>query len=104
MSKFTPGPWEIDEHYTESGWPYTVIIGGDRTTKYSYTVVIGSESEGDTPTDADLALISAAPDLYSALVMVRDADDDCKEDGLPTIPPMARAMIDAALAKADGNP
>jgi hypothetical protein len=32
-----------------------------------------------------------------ALEMVRDADDDCKRDGLQTIPPFARAKIDAAL-------
>ena len=36
--------------------------------------------------------------LEHALTMVRDADEDCKRDGLQTIPPMARATIDAALA------
>jgi hypothetical protein len=39
--------------------------------------------------------------------MVRDADEDCKRDGwhdgLTTMPPMARAKIDAALAKARGE-
>jgi len=35
------------------------------------------------------------------LRMVRDADDDCREDGLPTMPPAARAAIDAAIAKAE---
>ena len=51
--------------------------------------------------DADiLSLIAAAPQLLEALVMVRDADDDCRKDGLPTIPGPARAKIDAAIAKA----
>lgn len=35
--------------------------------------------------------------LVEALTMVRDADNDCKLDGLPSIPPAARAKIDAAL-------
>lgn len=45
-------------------------------------------------------IFAAAPELYEALEMVRDADDDCLRDGLPTIPPMARAKIDAAMWKA----
>lgn len=39
--------------------------------------------------------------LYEALVMVRDADNDCRLDGLPMIPSVARAKIDAALAAAE---
>ncbi|WP_457659544.1 hypothetical protein [Sinorhizobium medicae] len=42
-------------------------------------------------------------DLLDALVMVRDADQDCKSDGLPTIPPIARAKIDNAIAKSEGQ-
>ena len=44
----------------------------------------------------------AYPELLAALEMVRDADDDCRRDNLPTIPPMARAKIDAAITKAKG--
>lgn len=47
--------------------------------------------------------MAAAPELLEALCMVRDADEDCKRDGLPTIPAMARAKIDAAIAKAEGG-
>lgn len=36
--------------------------------------------------------------LWLALMMVRDADEDCKRDGLPTIPPVARSRIDTALS------
>ena len=39
-------------------------------------------------------------ELLGALEMVRDADEDRKKDGLPTIPPMPRARIDAAITKA----
>lgn len=42
-------------------------------------------------------------ELLEALTMVRDADEDCRRDGLPTIPAPARAKIDAAIAKAEGN-
>lgn len=49
----------------------------------------------------DANLIVAAPDLYEALAMVRDADDDCHRDGLPTMPTAARAKVDAALAKVE---
>jgi len=53
---------------------------------------------------AEIALLlAAAPELYEALEMVRDADEDCHKDGLPTIPPIARAKIDRALAKARGE-
>jgi hypothetical protein len=38
-----------------------------------------------------------------ALEMVRDADEDCKRDGLTTMPPIPRAKIEAALAKARGE-
>lgn len=51
----------------------------------------------------NVPLIAAAPDLLEALEMVRDADEDCKSDGLPTIPDIARAKIDRAIAKAKGE-
>lgn len=50
-----------------------------------------------------VSLISAAPEMLAALEMVRDADDDCRLDGLPTIPIFARAKIDAAISKAEGK-
>lgn len=46
----------------------------------------------------------AAPDLLEALVMVRDADEDCLKDSLPRwCTPAARARIDRAIAKAKGE-
>lgn len=35
--------------------------------------------------------------LRHVLEMVRDADNDCHSDGLPTIPSVARVCIDQAL-------
>lgn len=40
-------------------------------------------------------------ELKGALEMVRDADEDCKRDGLETIPPIARSKIDAAMKAAE---
>jgi hypothetical protein len=53
--------------------------------------------------DLASAIVTAAKahdQLCEALEMVRDADEDCKRDGLITMPPMARAKIDAALKRA----
>ena len=41
--------------------------------------------------------LERARTMEQSLEMVRDADDDCRRDGLPTIPPAARATIDEAL-------
>lgn len=46
---------------------------------------------------------NAQADLLYALEMVRDADNDCHKDDLNTIPPIARAKIDAAIANARGQ-
>lgn len=46
---------------------------------------------------ANATLFAAARDLLAALIMVRDADDDAIRDGLPRIPPLPRACIDAAI-------
>lgn len=53
----------------------------------------------DALTKEHRALKVERDELLEALLMVRDADDDCKRDGLPTIPASARARIDAAIAK-----
>ena len=84
----TPGPWWIDH----IEWH---VMAGEDTTRDICGVPY------DWPEDrANARLIAAAPELLEALEMVRDADDDCKRDGLATIPGPARAKIDAAIAKA----
>lgn len=52
--------------------------------------------------EADAHLISAAPDMLEVLKMISDADDDCRVDGLQTMPRTPRAALDAAIAKATG--
>ena len=46
---------------------------------------------------ANAHLLHAAPKLYEALVMVREADNDVR-----TMPAEARARIDRAIAAAEG--
>lgn len=41
--------------------------------------------------------------LRHALEMVRDADNDCHSDGLPTIPSVARVCIDQVLGFVTGG-
>ena len=99
MSGHTPGPWTRLDLGKWQG------------------VDIGPKASGETPCivhwsgfdscglpqreyAANARLIAAAPDLLEALEMVRDADDDYKADGLQRIPSIARAKIDAAIAKA----
>ncbi|MEP0323262.1 hypothetical protein [Bauldia litoralis] len=106
---WTPGPWEYIAS-TEHHGPY-VSAYGDICDCYTMSnpsdlsVRNGGTShpilfQGDRA-DANARLIAAAPDLYEALVMVRDADEDCRKDGFQTIPPIARAKIDRAIAKAE---
>jgi uncharacterized Zn finger protein (UPF0148 family) len=49
------------------------------------------------------ALKDQARQLLEALTMVRDADEDCKRDGLKTLPPAPRAKIDAAIENWKGG-
>lgn len=81
----TPGPWTV------------------RGTIVFFPNVAGGFDLRNCPNpEANARIAGAAPDLLAALIMVRDADDDCKRDGLPCMPPCARACVDATIAKATG--
>jgi hypothetical protein len=110
----TPGPWSVG--FTEydlvcaddgdSAIPYPAVsIVADREDGFNSKNVasVDLDLEDKAEADANARLISAAPDLLEALEMVRDADEDCKKDGHPTIPPAARLKIDRAIAKAAGK-
>jgi hypothetical protein len=97
MSKHTPGPWrywacKVDSRANPPMYDYAQFANPNGHVFRAPLRYMREE---------DARLIAAAPDLLEALVMVRDADEDCKRDGLPTIPPAARAKIDAAIAKAE---
>lgn len=109
--KGTPGPWEI-----VNGGDIFGPLGGDsgdgavcderdgwqvaEVGRYSSFVDGQLVEQGAGVRKANLALLLAAKELLEALIMVRDADNDCAKDGLPTIPAPARSKIDCAIAKA----
>ncbi len=90
MSKFTPGPWELDSNGIFKG-PFPIAI------------CKGDES------NANARLISAAPDMYEALKEARDKIQDHINEiysnggieylGLGSL----LDKIDHILAKADGR-
>jgi hypothetical protein len=50
-----------------------------------------------------IELMGQRDELLEVLIMVRDADEDCRRDGLQTIPPVPRAKIDAAIARVENT-
>lgn len=64
---------------------------------------MGMKSEGrfDRETAEELKrTLESHEAVVHALTMVRDADNDCKKDGFPSMPSIARLTIDRALALA----
>jgi len=92
----TKGPWIWDKDFNGlyGAGPDNVVL--------SYASYEGMWLAYSEHRQANARLISAAPDLLAALTMVRDADEECIRDHLTRMPPTARAIIDAAIAKALG--
>ena len=103
MSEFenaTPRPWAKDKRghlYGSNGNRVTTFELGAADASFP-----PSQEERDN-SELFLRAVNAFEPLISALEMVRDADEDCKRDSLPTMPPIPRAKIEAALAKARGE-
>lgn len=91
-------------HCAASGAAQSECKGCGRTfvQKRSWAVFCSPKCRNDFHGDQrrQEVIRKAAPELYEALVMVRNADEDCRRDGLQTISPAARAKIDASLHKA----
>lgn len=50
------------------------------------------------------AVRRAAPEMLETLTVIRDADEDCKRDGLTRpVTELVRAKIDRVIAKAGGK-
>lgn len=80
--RFTKGPWRIEEN----GIGEACVFDEDL-----HIVAIVEHSK-------DSSLIAAAPDLYEALTVIDEANDDVQ-----IIPPVIRTMIKKALKKARGE-
>ena len=112
-TEYTPGPWKIDETTIgledeyQSWWQEIFEISSEQENSHIWIAFVQRNpypgSKHNKQMKANAHLLAAAPDLYEALEMVRDADEDCRKDGFDTIPPSARAKIDKALAKAEGR-
>lgn len=110
-TKHTPGPWSAsapDGEYHDVIRIYAATVDSKPVAvcpqmDSPIMAILKGQTNETTEAAANARLIAAAPDLLEALEMVRDADEDAKRDGLPTIPATARARIDAAIAKATGN-
>jgi hypothetical protein len=104
--KITKGPWRAELVDEFNRQPYYAIMQAEGVIRSRIgTVDIAVDEDGrERPSSkANARAVASLPALIEALEMVRDADEDCKRDGLTTMPPMARAKIDAALAKARGE-
>lgn len=99
MSAHTPGPWKVVNHPRVAHVDSMRSVGHGANGMASIVWLTG----GALAQEANAALIAAAPDLLDVLEMIRDADEDCRRDGLPQMNPMARRRLDAVLAKATGG-
>jgi hypothetical protein len=107
MAQHTAGPWTLDQQgmfvWGEDNQMAICEVRG-----WGFLTGVGAKSlppdKAEAVQRANGQLIAAAPDLLEALEMVRDADEDCKKDmDYQSIPPAARAKIDAAILKARGE-
>ena len=102
--KATPGPYEFESHENGCAFITSPTTNGRGDIADLYHVAGRQEIIVRKPNaEENGPLLAASWELYDALEMVRDADEDCKRDGLTTMPPIPRAKIDAALAKARGE-
>ena len=94
---FTPGPWEIDWRNVEE-WRCAKAVG---PIDFAHDHWAGWHIAASEP---DIHLIAAAPDMYEVVVRCREVYG--KYGALvnePFAPGELIAMIDAALAKANGE-
>jgi len=69
-NKITRGPWKWKE---EPGYPEIYLYGPNPKDKYDCILSIcESHGGGQVPTDADKALIEAAPDLLKVCIRLAD--------------------------------
>ena len=99
----TPAPWKAQCGIEDDETRWIVVADGGAKPWLLATVENGQPGDCLETEKATAHLIAAAPDLLAVLTIVRDADNDCRSDGLPTIPDIVRARIDAAIAKAEGG-
>lgn len=94
MSRHTPGPWLFR---AKSDSVYTAPPAG---TEYTYGSHIFGFQDEACPSDADLSLILAAPDLLEVLEGVERL---CSSSGYVGVNGQYLKVVRAAIAKAKGE-
>lgn len=96
----TATPWRIGKSCGSvvADEPVPEVSGAEDVAYYGGYLI----AESIAPRNAEFIVraCNAHAALIHALQMVRDADEDCRRDGLRRMPESARATIDAALAAA----
>lgn len=104
MSKFTKGPWVSSPHPTNFNLIQIVSTSLLKTGEnISIADVYASSVISNEEMEANISLISAAPELYEAAKLVLDRFNDFSPAGaMIDIPPLRKALTDA-LKKARGE-
>lgn len=113
MSKHTPGPWTVKKapkssNFAGYGFHITALRKDYEGREYLATVAktggLPNDRDSEIETQANAALIAAAPDMYEALKALRDEINEMKY-GKPFAgrPHAKMDAADAALAKAEGR-
>lgn len=99
MSRHTPGPWRLSER-PQAGYGVVAekpkVSGGTDAICTCRPAYRTDKSHDEA--EANARLIAAAPDLLETLKIARKCLRNCHYVG------PEREMIDAAIAKAEGNP
>jgi len=101
-TKHTPLPWETTHDLNDTF--NTQIWNSGTETLIADCDMLNGQSAKTSQANAAFIVkaVNCHYELLEALKMVRDADEDCKKDGLPRwCTDIARAKIDAAIAKAE---
>ena len=104
MSGHTPGPWTWVEDTIYGGYSGIVGPNGEEVLSAN-SANDGDEGHAwfeDFPSEADRALITAAPLMYEALTNCVHEMEDQVRAGLT--PGTALALIQRAIARAEGRP
>ncbi len=91
MSKHTPGPWAANKPTQSNG--RAEVCAGPMLVAQAFNWML--DAEGDEQCWADARLIACAPELLEALKRI-------KQTGV-FVGAIAQEMMDAAIAKAEGQ-
>ena len=97
----TPGPWVLAIHKDGGNWDYNIRTAAPHNPAGTVGKHVATANKYLRETEANAALIAAAPDLLAALrAMIEYYDYDLSESGIAAAPAKAARDI---IAKAEGR-